>query len=115
MGISKPDIKQLSAHDAKEKELIEEVIANPHRHIHIVEQTTDEQKRLEKKFLFEKTYNRLSLPSVDRMRMLKALNPHQKVQMSKAQRIMQYNKLKSTNKISDIIAEQSINNKKYRS
>ena len=115
MGTSIPEIPQISAHDAKEKEILQELYSNPHRGIHLVEQKSAAQKKLEEKFSFEKTYNRLSLPSVDKMRMMKALNPHQNVQLSKAQRIMQYNKHKSTSKISDIIGEHSINNKKYRS
>ena len=38
MGTSIPEIPQLSAHDAKEKEILQELYSNPHRGIHLVEQ-----------------------------------------------------------------------------
>ena len=44
--------KKLTDHELKEQEIIEESIANPKRRIHLVEQKSEVQKKLEEKFSF---------------------------------------------------------------
>ena len=83
-----PGPRPLSAKEQKEDQIYRTISEMPGRKIHFVEQRNDEQRRMEKEFNLRKTYDRLSLPSVYKRRRFNELNPHTKVQLSKAQKKM---------------------------
>ena len=64
---------------------------------------------MEAEYKLHKTYDRISLPNVMKRRQNLEMNPHTKVQLSKAQKIMKFKKQASLAKIADIIGDKRVN------
>ena len=75
----------------------------------MVDQKTEEQKKMEAEYKLHKTYDRISLPNVIKRRQMLEVNPHTRVQLSKAQKIMKFKKQASLAKIADIIGDKRVN------
>ena len=76
---------ELNLHDKKEAEIYQMMAqTHPNRHIHLVDQKTEEQKKIEAEYKLKKTYDRISLPDVIKRRQKIGFSPHTKVQLSKA-------------------------------
>lgn len=98
----------LTQHERKEEEIYMTMAQMPSRKIHLVEQKTDEQIKMEAEHRFRSTYDRLSLPRVEKRRQMIGLSPHAKVQLSKAQKMMRYKRQASLVKVANIISDNKV-------
>ena len=74
------DSNELSMHEKKEAEIYQTIAtSHPNRHIHLVDQKTEEQKKMEAEHKLHKTYDRISLPDVARRRGMLGVSPHTRV------------------------------------